>query len=471
MCQFRFRGISLIYLSGCLISLSASAANWVIDPTLEVGAAYTSNVFLAPEGFEETDLIGQLNPGIIIKGEGRRTSLDLNYVMENLYYQDHPDGNNTYHHLRFFNANELLKDYFNLDFSAIFDQTTIRTTGPVSVGNFALNLNRADFYSIGASPYLTFNLGRNAYTVLRYRYNKIEYSDPFDLGIPVALVDNESDTMELFASSRELRVMGWEFNYYDRKTNFETGTQTRFQRGLLDLIHNTSSYFKLLGGIGYEDNNYTTLSATPTKGNIWYGGLEITPNSRTNLTIRAGERYFGPTRSISLAYTSRRTSVAVSYSEEFRTIADLLDSSTAETPTDAVEADSTELTDDVILRKRILATIGYTGQRSIATLVIYDSDDEYQNSGDQQNLTGFNFSWERSLTRKTKMTLGGIWQNRTFLNLDREDNTTNGSIIFSRNLKQNITSNIAFYHTNRNSTDPLEEYTENLANLYFNFVF
>jgi len=471
MYQSRFRGICLIYFTGLLFSFSTYAANWEIEPTLEIGAAYTSNVFLAPEDLEESDYIGQINPGIIIRGEGRRSRLDLDYVMENLYYQDHPDGDNTYHHLRFFNANELLEDIFNLDLSAIFDQTTISTAGPVSVGNFALNLNRADFYSVGVSPYLTFNLGRNAYTELRYRYNRIEYTDPFDVGIPVALVDNESNTIEFLAASRELRVMGWEITYYDRTTDFETGTETRFRRGLIDLIHNTSSYFRILGGIGYEENNYATTSITPTEGTIWYAGAEWTPNSRTNLTLRAGERYFGPTQSASLTYTSSRTNISLSYSEEFRTVADLLDSSAAETPADDIEADSTELTDDVLLRKRIVATIGYTGQRSISTLIIYDSDDEYQNSGDQQNLTGFNFSWERSLTRKTKITLGGIWQNRTFFTLDREDNTTNARIIISHNLKQDVTGNLELYHTNRNSTDPVQEYTENLANIYVNFIF
>lgn len=69
------------------------------------------------------------------------------------------------------------------------------------------------------------------------------------------------------------------------------------------------------------------------------------------------------------------------------------------------------------------------------------------------------------------MTLGGLWQNRTFLTLDREDTTKNANINFSHTLRQDVTGNISLYHTNRKSTDPVQEYTENLANLYVTFVF
>jgi hypothetical protein len=438
-----------------------------------VGAAYTSNVYLAPEGCEESDLIGQINPGVNIRADGRRSQLDLEYVMENLFYQDHPDGNNTYNHLRFFNSNDLTEDVLHLDLSAIFDQTTVDNAGRVGVGNFAINLNRADYFSYGASPYLTFSLGSNAYTEIRYRYNKINYTEPYDTNLPVGLVDNQSNIVSLLAGSRGPQRLGWTITYLNNTTDFDTGTQTRFQRGLLDLVHDTSAYIKLLGGAGYEENTYATESPNPTEGSIWYLGFQWIPNSRTNLEIRAGERYFGPTQSVNLTYTSRRTVISVNYIEDFRTIATVQDSALAASPSpdSPIENTTNQLTDDVYLSKRLLATIEYTGTRSNALVSIYNNNDEYQSTGEQQELTGMNVSWSRNLTRRTILTLGGIYQYQTFFNADRKDTTTNANITLTHYLQRDVTGNIALYHTNRNSNDPLAEYTEDIANLFVNITF
>jgi hypothetical protein len=471
--QFRTRWICLILLFGLLTIKNTNAANWDIEPTLTVGAAYTSNVFLAPDGFEESDLIGQVNPGINIHGEGSRSRFDLEYVMENLFYQDHPDGNNTYNHLRFFNTNDLTDEVLHLDLSAIFDQTTIDNSGRVGVGNFAINLNRADYFSYGASPYLTFSLGSNAYTEIRYRYNKINYTEPYDLSLPVGLVDNESNIFSFLAGSRGPQRLGWTLTYFNNTTDFDTGTQTRFQRGLLDLVHDTSAYIKLLAGAGYEDNTYATESPNPTEGAIWYLGFQWIPNSRTNLEIRAGERYFGPSQSVSFSYTARRTTITLGYTQDFRTIATAQDSAQAATPPpDApIETTTTQLTDDVYLSKRLLALIEYTGTRSNASISIYNNNDEYQSSGQQQELTGMNVSWSRNLTRRTTLTLGGIYQYRTFFTIDRNDTTKNANITLTRYLQRDVTGNIAIYHTNRDSNDPLAKYTENIANLFVNIKF
>ena len=108
----------------------AFAEEWSITPSLSVIETYTDNLNLSPQGQETDSVISQINPAILIKGEGRRLSLDGAYRMQNLFYSNDSSLDNTKHQFGAGLKSELIEDWFYFDaFGQLTQQLIDPSTG------------------------------------------------------------------------------------------------------------------------------------------------------------------------------------------------------------------------------------------------------------------------------------------------------------------------------------------------------
>jgi uncharacterized protein (PEP-CTERM system associated) len=71
--------------------------------------------------------------------------------------------------------------------------------------------------------------------------------------------------------------------------------------------------------VGYEDNDYATLTGEQPSGANWNVGFNWTPTPRTHLAATAGRRYFGNTYSLDFSHRMRRLFVTANYGDEVTT--------------------------------------------------------------------------------------------------------------------------------------------------------
>src|SRR5258706_15079699 len=77
--------LRLLHLSAVLFAAPASAATWVIVPTLSVSETVTDNVNLAPAGSERRDWVTSVSPGISVSASGPRLRLSAAYSPQLVY--------------------------------------------------------------------------------------------------------------------------------------------------------------------------------------------------------------------------------------------------------------------------------------------------------------------------------------------------------------------------------------------------
>ena len=105
---------------------AVKAGDWDITPRLTVGGGYSDNIFLEPKG--TGDWIGEVTPGISLRGESARMSAFLDYQLQNVFFLDNSDGNSSYNQLNSGATAELSKDLFFVDASAAAGQAAISAT-------------------------------------------------------------------------------------------------------------------------------------------------------------------------------------------------------------------------------------------------------------------------------------------------------------------------------------------------------
>ena len=129
-------------MTGMLVPGFAPAAEWRIEPRLEVRETYTDNVSLAPRGQEQSDWVTEINPGVSVHARGARLQLHVDYTFQQLLYASNQDGNG---HNNLLNGAGLL-DIWNhnlfLEGNANIAQQNATPFGPQATSNVSFTNNR-----------------------------------------------------------------------------------------------------------------------------------------------------------------------------------------------------------------------------------------------------------------------------------------------------------------------------------------
>jgi len=448
----------------CLALLSLSsvsqAANWTIDPSLTVRETYTDNINLDSSN-EESAFVTEFSPQVSVKGEGARLKLDFNYRLQNILRSNGDQGNNTNHQLQADALAELIENLFFLDVNGSMGQANNNATGRRSGDNISgssnnINgsINRGDFWTAGFSPYITPRLNGYVDGEIRYRFNTV-HSD----GDNASNSDMHEQTVGLRSGTR-FRRLTWSFNYSNREqkrddttaganndTQFRnTNGEVRFRLNKEfnafiqvgnyqnDFIgdtgpnsqNNNGSYttvggawapsrrFSIEGGAG-DRNSFVTVSVAPTVRTNW-----ITTFRDSDVGTNTGETW-----NTVLSLRTRRTTWEAKYFEDTSTyqqtlleqqifgLVDLSGSLIIDPATGQpvlIILDVPTAVDEVFTRQR--GEIGFTGNSAKSTINLraYTEKRRYQESGNNQDVLGWNASWNWQMTARTNSVLSFRWQ-------------------------------------------------------------
>lgn len=498
-CRVLFPAICSAAAAMLLLSSHSVANEWKITPSLALKETYTDNVTLAPPGFEKSDFITQINPGISLTGTGPRLKLNANYVMQNLVYAEE-SRRNTMNHLLNANANaELVDNLFFLDGRAAISQRNISQLGPQAADNVNITGNRAEVQTYSVSPYLRHSFGNQASTEIRYTHDEVSTSGS-------GLWNSQADRIQLLLNSGPaFKTLGWGLNYSNGRTSYKNTANTKTpaidtESFSGSLRYSVTPKFRLTATGGYEKNNYISIGAKP-EGSFWSAGFAWAPSARTSLDASVGRRFFGDTYSLAASHRTRLTTWSLSYSEDITSTRSqflvpaqsLINPLTLQPIVDPITglplAQSEAVnyfTNRLFLQKRLQGSVAVTGAKNTLVLSLFTSSREAQTSQAQDNTllgtsalalsnstkqVGGSAYWNWRIGPRTSANLNAMYSRNSTPSLSRTDNNTTFRLGLTRKLQPNLNGSVDFRHLQRDSNQSGGDYRENAitASLQMNF--
>ena len=467
---------------------------WEIVPTLYVEETYTDNVRLSPPGSERSDWVTEVRPGVAIYGNGARVRLRADYSPRLVYRVN--EGDDIYHYLNATGNAELLPGLFFVDANAQATQQNVSLLGPQAQSNVNVTGNRTNVRSYRLSPYLREQFGSDAVGELRYTYSSVDSS------AITSFADSDSNRIDLrVTSGPAFRLLTWNVAYSKENIDYRNTRDVDLETISAGLGRLITPTLRLLGNVGYEDNNYITTGPEP-KGSFWSVGPEWTPTPRTRIAATTGRRYFGSTQSFDLEHRTRLTTWNVRYSEGITTAqqevfvpvtvdaASFLDTLFLSRIPDpvarqqAVQAFIAQtgipsdltvplnfLTTTPYLLKQWNAAFGIQGVRNTVLANAFASTREAVAAGQpgagdfaassNTKQTGTSLTWSLRVTPQTTSNVSAGYTRTEFPGLARDDDLTFIRLQLTHRFQPNLSGSLSFRRLDNDSNQPGGGYTEN----------
>jgi uncharacterized protein (PEP-CTERM system associated) len=494
-----FAGPAVAQLPADAVAAAAHApgrSNWVVTPSLKLAETYTDNVFLSPDGFQQSDWITQVIPGISVTTNGPRLRLDAFYAPEIVYYAQTEREEKVFHRGNATGTLELADELLFLEAGARVDQYDISLRGPLTTSNVNITGNRATAVTSYVSPYFLRDIGSAARAEARFTYSAWQSDED-----QPALPDNTARRVLLrLTNGPAYRLFTWDVNYTGESIEYDTQQQTTTEEFTASGKRQITRAVSLLALAGYEryDTGIETL-AEPR----WSGGFEWTPVPRTRLAATAGRRLGDKTYSLQFDHRTRLSTWNVSYAEDVTTsreqffvpatlsTAGALDQMLLSQYPDplarqkavqefiarmglppSLAAPANFFSDQLFLQKRWLASAGLQGIRNTLFATAFWEERKELAGGTQSGLDDFvisqsirtsggNLAWGLRLTARTTWNLQGGYTRSQFLDTGQVDDFVYLQAGFTRQFQPRVSGSLHYRLQAQKSTQAGAEYREN----------
>lgn len=464
------RDIALALQLGALSVLLAApatrtaAAPWEYGAIIDIGGIYTDNVFLDPDGLEESDKILTIAPEFYLTTDGDRTRADLRYRPEAYYYSENSDADTVYHVVDANLTQALVRDKLFVYLSATNSQSIVVPEGRLPTSNVPISGNRIDSTVLEARPYLEQRIGA-ADLLLEASYIDTSYDDPL-------IQDNESKSARFSLTNVDRQEgIAWGLSYSYLELEYELSPGWEFQRASLDLGYWVNGTTRLFA-VGGAETPIEDIRESNLDDEFWEAGLQYRPNERLDLELAAGERSYGRSFRLDLNYQLRRGFTALTYAETpmsrgalplgYRPINDTDDLDTIfDRPGRS----------DRFLRRRAEWSTSLELPKSQFSLRIFAERREERTTFDglpleDEEYTGGAIRWNWDVGARTSIGLGGDYSTRESASLDNE--LTRLLVDLSYRFSQRTSLRASYMRSEQDGSQPSGfDYTEQQYRLYF----
>jgi len=446
-------GILLLFLY-----VESSLAGEVrFTPYVGVTEYYSDNILLAPKGQEQGDFVTELSPAFDLQMIGNRFNANVNYQLQHLLYQKESNRNQTFNQLTATTSTELTADYLYLDVNANHTQQIVDANQTVSNNNIALTDNRTNVSSISLSPSFRHSFDKLDANV-RYTYSKLDYRRD-------ELINSEQSgsNIRLNSPTRAIGVT-WALNYTQQKNDYETGSDSEYKQGSIELGYRFSPRSSVYASRGKEENTFSVSNNQDIDDYFWSLGLNWQPSSRDSVSLSFGERYFGKTQSFNWRHNARRLVLTVNYDEELSNSASaLLESQQAENsqPVD----NNGSITTQTFVREAGSLGISYNFSKTSVSLNYLNERRKYQDTGAFEKIQNANLRLSLRSSEVLTYILAGGWNSNYFSNLNTKRATTNIELSLERRLSSSMQAEFSIFHNLSRARNSSTDYDENLISL------
>ena len=503
--------IAVLFVAGLLSASGATAqalatqgaektpGGFRITPKISVRETYSDNVALAPRGQEKSDFITEIIPGIVITDRTARTTLKIDYSLDNFLYADDKNRNTATHQLSGKADIALVEDLLFVESNARISQQATSLLGPLGADSATSNRNNQTLRFFGIGPHLRKTLGREAVIDARYTLSQ------FSSGDSSAASNSQGRRFAASANSGSaFRDWGWGIDFVDDRIDFKKSQDTTLDSLTGSLHYRVSPRLSVIGTAGYERNDYFTLGHKP-EGAIWNLGFDWRPSQRTSFSASAGRRFFGNTYSLIFRNVTRKTVWDLSYSRSLNTSrssfgsgggtlraalenqilrlnpnispADLEDAvvrAAQGRDLDAISENSFQ-TNTVFLETRLQGSVSLALRKMNMVFTLFNSVRDSDTTGNANIFTssgdfalsrvikqmGAGARWSYQLSPRNQASLSLDLSRNKFVDINRQDDLARLQTGITRKLSRTATGTINYRHVRRDSNFNSGEYNEN----------
>lgn len=453
----------VVVAQGILVIKNVQAGEIRFSPSFNIKESYSDNILLAPKGQEQSEYVTGISPAFTLLMSGSHFNANVNYTMQNLFYKNENSRNQTYNQLSATSTTEVIDDYFYFDVNANHSQHIINADQPVGVNNIAVTNNISDVTSYAVAPYL-----RHSYTGVldisaRYSYSGIDYRRD-------ELIDVTQSGFDVGLNSPvNTPGLSWGMKLLKQESDYETGNDSEFKRGSLQLGYRFSSRTHIYATKGKEENTFSVANNQDISESFWNAGLDWQPGSRDFLTLQYGERFFGHTTLFRWRHTARRLTLNANYEEELSTTALTLlqqqQLASAATQKNQPIDTSNSINSQVFVKK--LGTVGVTYTVSKTSLSLSYANDKriFQDTGDITQAKFANLSVSLTSSPVLTYVFGTTWSSNHTASTDVKLFNTNLNFAIQKQFAARLQGEFSVLHGLRRSTNGATDYDENIISL------
>lgn len=498
-----------------MVASGARAAEWQNEFGIAVGGYYSDNICLDSAG-EQSGGAATVTPDVTINGHGKRANLSLLAALEydsmadsNVDCQGGQGGQFSNRQalipsLRFAGDLKLIEQWLTLDSDAFIGRNPIDPFAPGGVDSLNNRDNTNITYQYGAGATLQRRLLDNTDLRLRYHYDE-QYNEASLVG------DSNENRVEFDlgtdpASSRISTGIGGRYSKVEFAENevgpaFDNTLSSAYIKAALRL----NSSWQINGLMGEEWNEMTSAD-DDIDGSYWDAGLRWTPNSRVDIGIGTGERFFGTTPRLDARYHHKRTEITASYARTLTFPRNLrsaggvagdpfnpdfgagfdpgFDSNDGQFPggPTTVSGDPTFIGNTPIIDERLSVTYRFSARRTTITATVSDSTQMRTEDGSEADFSDVRVTFSRSLSSQLTGHLSAGWRERegqggTFATpgtggtFGEQSQAWRAGAGFSRRLGTHTTVSFGYQFTRQESDVIANEYDENRVTLSIRHTF
>jgi len=427
-----------------------------------VASIYSDNIDLEASG--KSDLVMEVSPSISVSREARRLSVNLDYRLQNLVYQDNSDLNTSNHQLSAGLNSEVLLDTLFVDFNSSFSQQLTDRRASGSSDGISGSGNLSDVFSYSISPYWQQHLGDIADFELRYTYDMVSSDSSGG--------DSDSNGISFdIENGPATGRINWNVDYDTQQIRYDDGGKSDTESADARVGYQLTRRLNTFVSGSYENNDFSGSrgssqpdDSTAGAGFTWTpsqdfslttlynkrldprpdedetfvsGDVFWAPTARTDINIGYDNSFFGETYSGNISHRTRWTRWNFSYDEgtsDFRSL--VLQQNFIACPAGAttiaqcrtlapgeallpgelllgtnqglLTTINTNITNDTFISKTGRASVSIVGARNTVTFAITDTQREFVADNNTEKDLSVDISWLYKFAPRTDslITLG-----------------------------------------------------------------
>ncbi len=464
------RRIDTLVLSTLLIGcFEVAAGEWTFLPRLSVEQVYSDNIGLAPEGREFHEFVTSVEPGLVVRGQGRHLNLSFDYNLEGLVYKRDRARNALKHQMQTRGDAELWDNIVFLEFAGSRSQENASNGGSNGTDNLSQsNNNRTEVQTFSVAPIVRYGFGSFARFEARYEMNAVSTES----GTSRSTSGGRRTTFQ-FESGDSFARAPWRITYSRNRVKNSSGGVNRFRRVEGELRYQFSRRYGVVFRAGLERNKFPSTQPNQS-GRFWSYGVTWNPTPRTTLETSVGRAFFGRTMSLDFSHRSRRFRFSASFNEATTTtrdqqieriliplvdalgnpIIDPLSGTQIEVPIDNIDS-----TEEVFVASNFNGSVTYTGRRTSATLGLSSSFRTGQQSGASSEVLGARVNVNRQLSRRSSLSGNGRMQTST--SGGGETERYSFGVLFRHNIGPTFSGTLGLDHVTQRSSSGTGGFSEN----------
>lgn len=304
-CVLRLLRVSIAVAS--LAPWLPAVAAWDVGMTADVGVIHTDNLFIAPDGAEESETVYTVAPEFTFLNEREGLEADIRYRPEAYFYSDFSEADEVFHVVDAIFRAALVRDRLFLYLNGTHFQSIDAPAGPIPTTNLPVSENRIDSTILEARPSWVQPIG-SARMQLEGGYRDIEYGgDSFQSSV------SKDGSFDLDNFQRQ-QGLAWGLNYNYRRLEYDISDPFDFQQASLNLGIWFGGTLRVFG-VGGRESSVDNVFDGGLDEDFWEAGFEYRPNQRLALELAAGDRSYGSSLRADFSYSLRRGSITLLYNE------------------------------------------------------------------------------------------------------------------------------------------------------------